>query len=223
MQRPTHRNNPYDAAMFEVCAHRYADLSEGDYGVSLLNDCKYGYSCLGSSLCLSLLRSPKSPDPDCDMGVHSFRYGLFPHLGGTIHHGKVARAAANFNANHLRFRSIDCMQEELMLEDSPISRDILLGGFAKVVPDDCGLVIDVLKVSEDDSAIVLRVAEVEGTRGVANISLALPDISSAKQINLNEEESANVPKAWRFTRRNGTEFSLQISYNPFEIISIRLE
>ena len=209
--------------MFEVCGHRYADLSEGDYGIALLNDSKYGYSCTGSTLCLSLLRSPKSPDPDCDMGTHSFRYGIYPHLGGTIHNGKVSRAAASFNANNLCFHLDKCVQEEPILDSNCISRDILLAGFARVVPDGCGLIVDVLKVSEDEAAIVLRVAEVEGTRGVATISLAFPDIFSAKLINLNEEGLAAGTENLLFSWRDSNVFNLRISYRPFEIVCVRLE
>lgn len=54
----------------QVAAQRFADLSEPGYGVALLNDCKYGYSCRGSTLCMSLLRAPKAPDAHCDMGEH---------------------------------------------------------------------------------------------------------------------------------------------------------
>ena len=223
VQRPTHRNNPYDAAMFEVCGHRYADLSEGNYGVSLLNDCKYGHSCTGSTLCLSLLRSSKSPDPDCDMGIHTFRYGVFPHLGGTIHQGKVAKAAANFNVNHLFFRPDDSLQEEHMREDSPIPSGFLLGGVVKTIPSDCGLVVDVLKVSEDGSAIILRVAEVEGTRGVATVSLAFPYITSATLIDLNEGECITATKPSLFCTQTDYGFNVQINYTPFEIVSVRLQ
>src|SRR5690606_12906577 len=91
IDRPTHKNTPFDAARFEVPALRWADLSEGDYGVSLLNDCKYGYDVKGNLLRLSLLRSPIDPDPKADEGHHVFTYALFPHEGdwrnGTVQQG----------------------------------------------------------------------------------------------------------------------------------------
>ena len=68
VQRPTTYNTSQDQAKFEVCGHKFGDLSEHGYGVSLLNDCKYGYSCHGNTMRLSLLRSPKAPDANCDMG-----------------------------------------------------------------------------------------------------------------------------------------------------------
>merc|ERR1712072_837083 len=65
-RRPTHRNTSWDVAKFEVCGHRWADLSEFEFGVSLLNDCKYGHACKGNVMSLSLLRSPVNPDAAAD-------------------------------------------------------------------------------------------------------------------------------------------------------------
>ena len=81
VQRPTHRNTSWDWARFETCAHKWVDLSEGGYGVSLLNDCKYGHDIQGNVIRLSLLRSPTVPDPEADQGEHHFTYSLYPHEG----------------------------------------------------------------------------------------------------------------------------------------------
>jgi len=81
VQRPTHRNTSWDWARFETCAHKWVDLSEGNYGVSLLNDCKYGHDIQGNRIRLSLLRSPTAPDPEADQGEHHFAYSLLPHAG----------------------------------------------------------------------------------------------------------------------------------------------
>ncbi len=82
VQRPTHRNTSWDWARFETCAQKWVDLSEGDYGVSLLNDCKYGHDIQDNVMRLSLLRSPTMPDPEADQGEHRFAYSLLPHAGG---------------------------------------------------------------------------------------------------------------------------------------------
>ena len=79
--RPTHRNTSYDLAKFEVCAHKWADLSEGDYGVSILNDCKYGYDIHENNMRITLMRSPNCPDRTADWGVNTFTYSLYPHAG----------------------------------------------------------------------------------------------------------------------------------------------
>ena len=81
VERPTHANTSWDVARFEVCAHKWADLSEPGYGVALLNDCKYGYDIAGNVIRLSLLRAPTWPDPVADRGHHHFTYRLLPHAG----------------------------------------------------------------------------------------------------------------------------------------------
>ncbi len=68
IRRPTHYNTTWDMAKFEVCCHKWADLSEAGYGVSILNDSKYGFATCGNLMRLSLLRAPKAPDAHADMG-----------------------------------------------------------------------------------------------------------------------------------------------------------
>jgi alpha-mannosidase len=95
-QRPTHFNNSNDLARFEVPAHKWADLSEPDYGVARLNDCKYGYSAQAYILRLSLFRSPSYPDPKADQGSHKFRFTLSRHRGNPQSAG-VTEEANRFN------------------------------------------------------------------------------------------------------------------------------
>ena len=76
LQRPTYANNSYEKAMFECCAHKWTDLSEGDYGVSLLNDCKYGYDLFDNVMRITLMRGPICPDPKGDIGISTFKYSL---------------------------------------------------------------------------------------------------------------------------------------------------
>ena len=92
IDRPTTRNNSWEKAQFEVPAQRWADLGDGKHGLSLINDSKFGYDAVGNLLRLTLLRSPKWPDPDADMGHHHFHYALYPHAGTwkdamTVRHG----------------------------------------------------------------------------------------------------------------------------------------
>src|SRR5206468_2719179 len=79
--RPTHASTAWEQARYEVCAHKWVDLSEGDYGVSLLNDGKYGHSFDRNVISLTLLKSPAAPDPQADQGWHEFTYSLYPHSG----------------------------------------------------------------------------------------------------------------------------------------------
>lgn len=80
-KRPTHYNTSWDVAKFEVCHHKFADYSEYDYGVTVFNDSKYGFSTHGNLMRLSLLRAPKKPDAHADIDTHYIRYALYPHKG----------------------------------------------------------------------------------------------------------------------------------------------
>ncbi len=104
LHRPTHFNTTWDLARFEVCGHKWADLSEAGFGVALLNDCKYGYAAHGNLLRLSLLRSPTNPDAHADEGLHNFRYALFPHPG-SLQEANVIQEALCFNVPLLLARS----------------------------------------------------------------------------------------------------------------------
>lgn len=95
VQRPTHYNTTWDHAKFEVICHKWADLSEAGYGVSILNDCKYGFATQGNVMRLSLLRSPKAPDEFADMGRHIFKYAILPHQGPLDQ--RTVRAARDLN------------------------------------------------------------------------------------------------------------------------------
>ena len=92
MQRPTHCNTSYEAARFEVPAHLWVDVSEADYGVALLNDCKYGHEVVESVVRLTLLKGSISPDPTADMEDHLFTYALYPHTGDWRTAGVMPRA-----------------------------------------------------------------------------------------------------------------------------------
>lgn len=96
VERPTHNNTSWDVAKFEVCAHKWADISDGGYGVSLLNDCKYGHSAEDSTLRLTLLKSASYPNPGGDCGKHSFVYSIYPHIGD-VKCGQTIREAYQLN------------------------------------------------------------------------------------------------------------------------------
>ena len=92
VDRPTHRNLPQDIARFEVCAHKWTDLSEADFGVALLNESKYGISVIGTDARLSLIKSGTHPDPRGDEGRHQFTYSLLPHAAFGVEN-EIGRAS----------------------------------------------------------------------------------------------------------------------------------
>jgi alpha-mannosidase len=170
-ERPTHFTTSFDRARYEVPGHRFADLSEHGFGGALLTDSKYGYSCFGNELRISLLRAPKSPDPGADMGRHTFAYALLPHRGGWREAGVLAEAIC-FNA--------------------PLRWTTGIGGsFASV--DDPNLVLDTVKLGERSDDFVLRLYEAHGGRGTARVFLRTPP-ARARLANAMEEplEDATV-------------------------------
>jgi alpha-mannosidase len=169
-RRPTHLSTRHDLARYEVPGHRFADLSEHGFGVALLTDCKYGYSALAGTLRISLLRAPKQPDPDADMGEHRFAYAIVPHAGAWQDAGVVGEARA-FNAP-LRWGSADD-------ERTPWAR----------VEGAPGLVLDTVKLAEDSGALVLRLYEAHGGRGRARVRLGVP-FATARRANLLEDDLA---------------------------------
>ena len=82
VMRPTHASNSWDAAKFEVCAHRYVDLSEPTFGVAVLNDGRYGHGVQDGGIRVSLLRAAKYPDPVQDHGQHRVTISVLPHGAG---------------------------------------------------------------------------------------------------------------------------------------------
>jgi alpha-mannosidase len=96
IERPTHWNTSWDYARFEVVGQKWADLSEGDYGVALLNDCKYGYDVKDNVMRLTLIKSAVRPDALADKGQHRFTYSLLPHEGDW-RQGDVVRQAYELN------------------------------------------------------------------------------------------------------------------------------
>ena len=155
-RRPTHRNTSWDAAQFEVAAHRFVDLSEQGYGVALLNDGRYGHHVFGTEMGISLLRSPTLPDRLADEGEQSVTYALYPHAGGWFEGGVLAEAE-DLN-RPLLHRSVRTTARQ---SQSPIA----------VRGTRCAL--GSLKRAEDGDGLILRVYEPAGARGP--IEIAVPD------------------------------------------------
>jgi len=193
LARPTHRNAPGDAARFEVAGHRWADLGESGYGVSLLNDSKYGHSALGGTLALTLLRGPLYPDPTADDGEHEFTYALYPHPGRWAGGGTVSEA---FDLNS-------------PLVALPASGPVPAGG--RVRASGLPVALGALKKAEDDGALILRLYEPHGARGEAQLDIA--GLRRAERVNLLEQEPQPLTLAGEW---------LVLDLRPFEVVTLRL-
>jgi len=197
IERPTHTNTSWDLARFEVCGQKWADLSEPDFGVALLNDCKYGYDILGHTMRLSLLRASTSPDPVADRGEHQFTYSLLPHAGG-IREGKVVEEAYALNV-------------PLVTRATKPHPGVLPTTQSFFQTDRAGVIIEAIKVAEEGKAVIVRLYESEGSRGVVELSTALP-AKKAVLTNLIEEEEAALSL---------TKGSLKLTLKPFEIVTVK--
>ncbi|KAJ3154526.1 Glycoside hydrolase, 38 vacuolar alpha mannosidase [Geranomyces michiganensis] len=200
IRRPTHYNTSWDLARFEVCAHKWVDLSECGYGVALLNDSKYGFAVHNNVISMSLLRAPKAPDAECDIGEHTFKYALYPHKQ-SLAESDVVQAAYEFNV--------------------PLIAGIGAGADVEFSPrqffkiDTANLVLDTVKVAEDGNALVLRLYESCGGRGVANLAIdSRLKIASAHFCNVLEDIQGPAKM---------TNGQLRLPFTPFKIISILLK
>ncbi|MBR3295447.1 MAG: alpha-mannosidase [Clostridia bacterium] len=144
VERPTHYNTSWDLAKFEVVGHKWADVSEQNYGVALLNDCKYGYGIKDSKMTLSLLKSGKFPDTEADMGEHVFTYSLYPHRGNVIDGGVIKEGEA------LNQKLFFCKGRSILDKKSLFN-----------IEGD-GIYVDAIKKAEDDRGIIIRMHECYG-------------------------------------------------------------
>jgi len=197
LERPTHMNTSWDMGKFEVCAQKWADLSEPGYGVALLNDCKYGYDIHGHVMRLSLLRAPISPDPLADRGHHTFTYSLLPHAGD-LRQGRVIQEAYALNV-------------PLLVQKGKSSPGSLPSSHSFFQIDRPGAVIETIKVTEDGDGIIVRLYEAAGERGGVTLSTTLP-ARKAWLADLLENEQKALPL------KDG---SLRLDLTPFEIVTVK--
>jgi alpha-mannosidase len=201
VQRATHRNTSWDWARFETCAQKWVDLSEGDYGVSLLNDCKYGHdirdnSPKGGVMRISLLRSPTMPDPEADQGEHRFAYSLLPHVGSW---GETTIAQAY------------ALNDPLIVTQ-PGSQASALQPVSLLSAEPANIVVETIKGAEDRNGLIVRLYESQRMRGQVRLHLGF-QLGSAWRTNLLEENQAEL------TTDGNT---LTLSARPYEIVTLRL-
>ncbi|WP_217595900.1 alpha-mannosidase [Cohnella sp. GbtcB17] len=198
LERPTHRNTSWEQAQYEVCGHRFVDVSEHGYGVSLLNDCKYGYDVQGTTIRLSLLRAPKWPDITADLGEHEFTYSLYPHEGDwrTAH---TLRRAAELNA-----------EDVVVLADRQSGSLPATGALLPFVSEH--VVLDSVKPAEDGDGIVLRLYESSGGRGCAALNWPRPFARAVLSDALEANGDALEAEDGR----------IELAFAPFEIKTVKL-
>ncbi len=199
VERPTTRNTPAEQAQFEVPGYRWADISDGKHGFSLLNDCKYGYDAKGNVLRLSLLRSPVYPDPHADEGHHEFTYSLYPH-GGDWKQALTVRQGYQLNYKLISL-PVEKHQGALPPEHSFLQ-----------VPEE-NVIVSAIKKAEDENALVVRFYEWAGKQGDVTLQLP-PGAESARETDLMEKGTSSLPL-------NGN--TLKVPTKPYEIKTVEVK
>ena len=195
VKRATHDNTKWQYAQYESVAHRFADLSDEDFGVALLNDCKYGYRVKGSELSMSLLRAPTHPDPRADKGRHEFTYALLPHAGALADGDAVFAAAAELNQGIARFEGAAACEKTRM----PVS------------VEGEGVELAVVKMADDGDGLVVRLVERRGRRAEALLSASAPGASATPCL---ANETADLG--------NPVTLPAKIALGPYEIKTLRI-
>jgi alpha-mannosidase len=201
IERATHRNTTWEQAKFEVCGHKWADLSEGNYGVALLNDCKYGYDARDNVLRLSLLRSPIRPDGGSDQGAHEFTYSLLPHAGNW-RQAQVDRRAYELNS-------------------PAVAADLPTDAVDQTLPDthtlltaaSDSLIVEVVKQAEDGDGLILRTFDSHGCHAGVTFTAA-EALARVAETDLLEEQPQDVALS------DPQQFASR--YAPYEIKTHRL-
>ncbi|MFJ2705179.1 alpha-mannosidase [Streptomyces sp. NPDC087428] len=197
VHRPTHANTGWDAARFEICAHRWLRVAEPGYGIALLNDSTYGHEVtrtphaagLGTTVRLTLLRAPHSPDPETDLGTHRFRYALAPGV-------EITDAVREGLALNLPLRAAV----------APAVPSVLWTGHPAVT-------VESVKLAEDRSGdVVVRLYESAGGRADATLRVSFP-VLAAQITDLLER-----PLHAATTDAHG----LSLALRPFQILTVRL-
>jgi alpha-mannosidase len=201
VQRPTHWNTSWDYARFETCAQRWIDLSERDYGVSLLNDCKYGHDVVEHTMRLTLIKSAISPDAAADIGEHAFTYSLLPHAGDWFAAGTQVQAQRlNTPVLPLRVAAGRGTTQDLPRKLSFFSCD---SGHVAV---------DAIKRAEDSDDWIVRCYEYGGKRGQADFRSYFA-MESVEEVNLMEREAEAM---------EGQVHHFSAYFKPYELKTFRI-
>ena len=201
IERPTHYNTSWDQAKFEVCAHKYADISEGNYGVSLLNDCKYGHDIHMGDMRLTILSSAWNPDNMSnynDQGEHTLTYSLLPHKGNLAASDTVKYAYdLNLPMTAVKTEGKGEMPSEYSL-----------------VAVDCdNVLVEAVKEAEYGDETVVRLYDCKNIRSRASVKFGF-DITEAYICNLSEK------KQRKLSVKNNT---VTLDIKPFEIVTLMVK
>lgn len=177
VKRKTHSNTMWDYAKFEVCMHKWIDVSEDDYGVSMINDCKYGCHVHNGEIGISLLKSATYPNPDADKEHHSFVFSIYPHRGDWKKARTVQKAYTMNNPMTALVKERD--------------GGLLPAQYSLVKTDSENVVIEVVKQSQKGKEMILRFYETNNKRTQGHMTFGMK-IRKIMECNMLEEEDQEV-------------------------------
>ena len=199
IERPTHYNTSWDHARFEVCAHKYADISEGNYGVSLLNNCKYGHDIHGSDMRLTLLKCAMNPDNNPshvnDQGMHEFTYSIYPHKNA-LNGADTVKYAYDLNMPMTAIKTS--------------GNGNLANEYSLACASSDNVVIETIKEAEYSNDTIVRLYETKNFRTKTTINFGF-DVSEVYLADLSEKAQKKL------TVKNN---SVVLDVKPFEIITL---
>ncbi|MCL2883964.1 MAG: alpha-mannosidase [Oscillospiraceae bacterium] len=201
LERATHENTSWEFAQFEECMHRWVDVSEDGFGLSLLNDCKYGCDAKKGHVRLTLLKSATYPNPEADKEVHTFTYSIFPHENGWKKADTVRQAALLNQPAHTREAAISTVTAA-----AAPPRSFVCGDKANVI-------IDTVKAAEDGDGVVVRLYECHNRTTDVTLTFADP-LKGAQVCDMREKNGVPVPVDGR---------TLRLTVKPFEVVTVRVK
>jgi alpha-mannosidase len=198
--RPTHPSSPWDAAKFEVCAHRFVDVAEPDFGIAILNTGRFGHGVFDGAVRVSLAKAAKYPDPNADRGHHEVTLAIRPHAGGLA---DVRAAASRFNSP---LRVVSGGSSEV----TPAPIVTIAGADGRAA---AGVEVDAVKRADDGSGdLIVRLHEAVGNR--TRICVSTPGrVADAWRCNLLEESE---------TGEEVGDGVVTLTLRPFQIVTLRL-
>lgn len=195
LKRKIHGNTSWDEARFESCGQKWMDISEGHYGVSLLNDCKYGYSAKDSNIALTLIKSGIEPNKTADQEEHVFTYALYPHKEMWSAAGTVQEA---YKLNQPAYAT---------------KGELKNTGKSFISTDKDNIIIETVKPAENGDGIIVRLYDCENSLTKATLTFAEGMLESVEECNLMEEKEADIEAC-------GNSFT--VSVKPYEIKTYRV-
>lgn len=195
LKRKIHGNTSWDEARFESCGQKWMDISEGHYGVSLLNDCKYGYSAKDSNIALTLIKSGIEPNKTADQEEHVFTYALYPHKEMWSAAGTVQEA---YKLNQPAYAT---------------KGELKNTGKSFISTDKDNIIIETVKPAENGDGMIVRLYDCENSLTKVTLTFAEGMLESVEECNLMEEKEADIEAC-------GNSFT--VSVKPYEIKTYRV-